>query len=78
MLLRIRASILRLARGEFGDQRLGAAERCVACIEAHLWRRRPPHLSRSLGHAGAGGARNRAISDRTSANICRDTATSAI
>jgi hypothetical protein len=28
MLLRIRASILRLARGEFGDQRLGAAEAC--------------------------------------------------
>ena len=29
-------------------------------------------------HAGAGGARSRAISDRMSANICRDTATSAI
>src|SRR5215213_2250574 len=29
-------------------------------------------------HAGAGGARNRTISDRMSANICCDTATSAI
>jgi hypothetical protein len=28
-------------------------------------------------HAGAGGDRNWAISDRISANICRDTATSA-
>ena len=28
-------------------------------------------------HAGAGGARSRAISDRMSAKICRDTATSA-
>ena len=28
-------------------------------------------------HAGAGGARSRAISDRISANICRGTATSA-
>ena len=28
-------------------------------------------------HAGAGGARSWAISDRISANICRDTATSA-
>jgi hypothetical protein len=31
----------------------------------------------SAAHAGAGGARSRAISDRMSANICRDTATSA-
>jgi len=29
-------------------------------------------------HAGAGGARSRVVSDRISANICRDTATSAI
>ncbi len=29
------------------------------------------------GHAGAGGARSRAMSMRISANICRDTATSA-
>jgi len=27
------------------------------------------------GHTDAGGARNRAISDTMSANICRDTAT---
>jgi hypothetical protein len=30
------------------------------------------------GHAGAGGARKRAIKDRISANICRGAATSAI
>ena len=35
---------------------------------------RPP----KPGHAGAGGARSRAISDKISANICRGTATSAI
>src|SRR6516162_7185924 len=35
------------------------------------------HLA-SARHAGVGGARSRAISDRMSANICRDTATSAI
>ena len=37
-------------------------------------------LSRLLplvSHAGAGGARSRAISDRIAANICRGTATSA-
>jgi hypothetical protein len=39
----------------------------------------PPVASDSIpGHAGAGGARSRAISERISANICRDTATSAI
>jgi hypothetical protein len=32
----------------------------------------------SAGHAGVGGARNRAIGDRMSANVCRGTATSAI
>jgi hypothetical protein len=32
----------------------------------------------SGSHAGAGGARSRAISDRMSANMCHDTATSAI
>jgi hypothetical protein len=32
----------------------------------------------SARHAGAGGARSRAISDRISWNICRGTATSAI
>ena len=43
-----------------------------------------PILSSSLAfdlrvpHAGAGGARNRAIKDRISANICRETATLAI
>ena len=37
----------------------------------------PVHLA-GARHAGAGGARSRVISDRMSANICRDTATSAI
>jgi hypothetical protein len=41
-----------------------------------------PSLARAFwsraAHAGAGGARSRAISDRISANICRGTATSAI
>jgi hypothetical protein len=46
-------------------------------IKAHLYRRRLSHLVASSGHAGAGAARNRAISDRISANICRGTATSA-
>src|SRR6516225_10943575 len=37
-----------------------------------------PHFMPLAAHAGVGGARSRAISDRMSANICRDTATSAI
>jgi hypothetical protein len=41
-------------------------------IEAHLPRRRQPHPTRSPSHAGAGGARSRAISDRMSWNICRN------
>src|SRR5260370_31798177 len=40
--------------------------------------RRLPHLIPKGPHVGAGGARIRAISDRISWNICRDTATSAI
>jgi hypothetical protein len=36
-----------------------------------------PHLLLLASHAGAGGARSRAISDRISANIRRGTATSA-
>ena len=47
-------------------------------IKAHLRCRRLPHLTLSSPHAGAGGARSRAISARMTANICRDTATSAI
>jgi hypothetical protein len=35
-------------------------------------------LACSAGYAGAGSARSRAISDKVSANICLDTATSAI
>src|SRR5271155_6026330 len=49
----------------------------LASIKTHLCRRGLSHLTSSAGHAGAGGVRNRAISDRISANICRDTATSA-
>src|SRR6266700_2752077 len=56
----------------------GARTRCVAFIKAHLCCRRLPHLSRFPDHAGAGGARNRAISDRISWNIRRGTATSDI
>ena len=55
-----------------------ARTRRFSSIKAHLCRRRPSHLTRSPVHAGAGGARNRAISDRISWNICRGTATSAI
>jgi hypothetical protein len=55
-----------------------SAETCsFAMLKAHLYRRRLSHLVASSGHAGAGGARNRAISDRISANICRGTVTSA-
>jgi len=46
--------------------------------KAHLCRRRLSHLARFSVHASAGGVRSRAISDRISWNICRDTATSAI
>jgi ABC transporter substrate binding protein len=59
----------------------GARTRRVAFIKAHFCRRGSSHLTRSpdhAGHAGAGGARSRAMSDRISWNICRGTATSAI
>lgn len=48
-----------------------------ACIRTYLARRPLPRLPLLASHAGAGGARSREISDRMSANICRDTATSA-
>src|SRR5215213_2690060 len=50
----------------------------LAFIRAHLCLCHLPPFLRLLLHAGAGGARSRAISDRISANICRGTATSAI
>jgi hypothetical protein len=55
-----------------------ARKRAVfAYIKTHL-----PHRDRAgrpkARHAKAGGARSRAINDRISANICRDTATLAI
>jgi hypothetical protein len=46
-------------------------------IEAYLSHRQL-HPVRGAPHAGAGGARSRAISNRMSWNICRGTATSAI
>jgi hypothetical protein len=56
----------------------GAGTRCFAFVKAHLCRRRVWHLTRSPVHAGAGGARSRAMSIRISLNIWRGTATSAI
>jgi hypothetical protein len=55
-----------------------ARKRAVfAYIKTHL-----PHRDRAgrpkARHAKAGGTRSRAINDRISANICRDTATLAI
>ena len=65
-----------------GDEQaaLGLAARSssFSLIKAHLRRRCLSHLTQSPGHAGAGGDRSRAMSERISANICRDTATSAI
>src|ERR1019366_7013642 len=55
----------------------GAGTGRFAFIKTQLCRRRRSHLIPSSGHAGAGGARNWAISDRISLNICRGTATSA-
>ena len=57
---------------------LGAETRCFVLIKAYLCRRRLSHLTASPGHAGAGGARSRAISIRISWNLCRGTVTSAI
>ena len=54
-----------------------AETRRFACIKAYLSSHCPVH-SAGAHHAGAGGARRRAISNRMSANICRGTATSAI
>jgi hypothetical protein len=50
----------------------------LAGIEACLSLCRPLHFDLFAPLADAGGARSRAISDRISANIYRDTATSAI
>jgi hypothetical protein len=55
-----------------------AGTRCFAFIKAHLCRRRLSHRTPSPGHAGAGGARLWAVSDRIFWNMCRGTATSAI
>ena len=57
---------------------LKALKRAGLPIRAHLRRHRLSSFDPCAAHAGAGGARSRAISDRISANICRGTATSAI
>jgi len=69
----------RLVDGQNGKM-LGPAEPKLAAllIKAYLCRRRLSHLTSSPGHAGAGGARSRAISIRISWNLCRGTVTSAI
>src|SRR3954465_13581739 len=56
-------------------QRVGAHRAAFigAHLDPHLW----PRLLLLLPHAGAGGARSRAISDRISANSRLGTATSA-
>jgi hypothetical protein len=46
-------------------------------IKSHLCRLGLSYSIPFPGHAGAGGARSRAISIKISWNICRDTATSA-
>ena len=51
--------------------------RRFACTETQLYPQCPAHLANAV-HAGAGGARSRAISYRMSPNICRGTATLAI
>ena len=61
-----------------GCPRCSAQPGYTDCIKAHLRCHRLPHLMPLAPHAGAGGAWSRAISDRMSANICRDTATPAI
>src|SRR5215212_1155215 len=43
-------------------------------VKAHLCCHRKLHLLSLASHAGAGNARSRAISNRISWNICRDTA----
>jgi len=60
------------------DVHRDAKRAAFAPTEAYLSDDRPPHLPSLAPHAGTGSARSRAISDRMSANICRDTATSAI
>ena len=51
--------------------------RRFAYTETRLYPQCRAHLANAV-HAGAGGARSRAISYRMSANICRGTATLAI
>ena len=58
--------------------RLVLSELVTVLLTRRILHRRPSHLTPGAPHAGAGGARSLAISDRISWNICRDTATSAI
>ena len=73
----------RLRRGQKAIEAGGRRHRNAETRPICLYRGIPPPLTTrctwpSAGHAGAGGARNRAISDKMSANVCRETATSAI
>jgi hypothetical protein len=56
----------------------GSRTRRFSMIKSQLCRRRSVASAAAPGHAGAGGARRFAMSDRISWNICRRTATSAI
>src|SRR6516225_9604749 len=73
----------RLRRGQKAIEAGGRRHRNAETRPICLYRGIPPPLTTrctwpNAGHAGAGGARNRAISDKMSANVCRETATSAI
>ena len=73
-----RLALIKLDVASFGQGQHGNAEpRCSARTEAYHSSGRLPDLLPLAAHAGAGGARSRAISDRMSANICCGTATSA-
>ena len=61
-----------------GCLRRGSEPADFVFIRARLCLLCPSHLIPGALHAGAGGARNRAMSMRISLNICRGTATSAI
>ena len=83
MLLELKCKEIRSMTGCAGGQIGGlAAAKCWSASRGlHQGTPRPsplPHLLPLPPHAGAGGARSRAISDRMSANSRRGTAISAI
>jgi hypothetical protein len=87
-----RARIAPLSRLEKGESRLAPSKghgwagdngeplkrARLTGVKAHLHCHGKPNLLPLAPHAGAGGARSVATSDRISWNICRDTAISAI